>query len=245
MAPGAERSSTGSAGQQGRLLGPQGDNLVLDIACRSVTVSSAMQEDAHDQAVVMIALRQRLRMLSNERDALVKRAQGLEAALAATSAEAQRRAAEALHLQALIDFYEQELPPDVSDAGEAAELRPDRAEQDDTAEGTSAGSIRRAGQAWTTAWRDAAVAALQDAGGPLHYRELYRLLAARGFTFGGRSPEATFLASLHRSRTTFETAGKGTYRLAGTVAGNSPAPAARNRRRTRRPRPIGKSRAGA
>jgi hypothetical protein len=192
----------------------------------------------------MTALKQRLQLLSQERDALAERAHELEAALAATSAEAQRRAAEALHLQALIDFYEHGNPPEGSAEREAEELRADRDERDSSIARSSAGSVRRASPAWTSAWRDAAVAALRDAGGPLHYRELYRLLAARGFTFGGRDPEATFLASLHRSRTTFKTAGKGTYWLAEPDGGDTPTTAARNRRRTRRPRPIGKSRAG-
>lgn len=192
----------------------------------------------------MVALRDRLAMLALERDALAARVRELEAALAATSVEAQRRAAEAVHLQALIDFYEQE-PLDGAAAGKPPVSRSRGDEQDGEAVGPSAPSIRRAGAAWTTAWRDSAVAALQAHGAPMHYRDLYRLLAARGFTFGGQSPEATFLASLHRNRGTFQSAGKGTYWLVEAAPGDAPATAARARRPTRRPRPIGKTKGAA
>jgi hypothetical protein len=104
----------------------------------------------------------------------------------------------------------------------------------------------RAGAAWTTAWRDAAVAALREHGAPLHYRDLYRHLASRGFTFGGQNPEATFLASLHRNRAVFQTAGKGTYWLVEAAAdGATPATAGRVRRRARRPQPIGRAKGAA
>ncbi len=89
------------------------------------------------------------------------------------------------------------------------------------------------------------MATLTEHGAPMHYRELYRAVAARGFTFGGQRPEATFLASLHRDRATFQSAGKGMYWFAEQVTGAVPATAARTRRRARRPRPIGKSKGGA
>ena len=204
-----------------------------------------MDKSVAEQAGVIEALTERLSVLAEERDALAARARDLEAALAATSVEAQRRAAEAVHLQALIDFYEQDPPNDRATAGEAVQPRPQRDDQDGDAAAGSAPSIRRAGAAWTTAWRDAAVAALQAHGAPMHYRDLYRLLAGRGFTFGGQSPEATFLASLHRNRGTFQSAGKGTYWLVEAAPGDAHATAARARRRTRRPRPIGKTKGAA
>ena len=195
-------------------------------------------------AGVMDALHERLRVLALERDALAGRTRELEAALSATSAEAQRRAAEALHLQALIDFYEHEQPPDGAvGRGFPAPEQAGDGQRDETNLPPSP-SIRRAAGSWTSAWRDAAVAALTECGAPLHYRELYRLVAARGFTFGGRSPEATFLASLHRNRSTFESAGKGIYWLVEAAPAEAPATAAPTRRRTRRPRPIGKAKGG-
>ena len=197
----------------------------------------------------MGALRERLSVLAQERDALAARARDLEAALAATSVKAQRRAAEAVHLQALIDFYEQKPLVEATAASQPSAPGSARAEADGEGAGAaaaaSAPSIRRAGAAWTTAWRDSAVAALQAHAAPMHYRDLYRLLAARGFTFGGRSPEATFLASLHRNRGTFQSAGKGTYWLVEAAPGDAPVIAARARRRTRRPRPIGKTKGTA
>jgi hypothetical protein len=88
------------------------------------------------------------------------------------------------------------------------------------------------------AWRDEAIAVLRENSAPMHYRELYGAIAARGLTFGGRSPEATFLASLSREQDAFVGVGKGSYWIAGEPmrpGGQVSGP----RRRTRRPKPIG------
>jgi hypothetical protein len=204
-----------------------------------------MDSTGGEATSVIATLRDRLRALAGERDLLALRARELEAELAATSAAAQRRAAEAVQLEALISFYEQESPP-----GPTSRLP-------GPTEGTGAAApaatatpvpipaaIRRASGSWTSAWREAAVATLTEHGAPMHYRELYRAVAARGFTFGGQRPEATFLASLHRDRATFQGAGKGTYWLVGQGTGAVPATAPRTRRRMRRPRPIGKPKGG-
>jgi hypothetical protein len=94
------------------------------------------------------------------------------------------------------------------------------------------------------AWRDAALAVLRERGTPMHYRELYAAVAARGVTFGGRSPEATFLASISRDVETFAGVGRGAYWIAGEPVGLDGAPTSppANRRRPRRPRPIGTGR---
>ena len=91
------------------------------------------------------------------------------------------------------------------------------------------------------AWRDETVTVLRENAAPMHYRELYRAIAARGFTFGGKSPEATFLASLSRDQATFAGVGKGSYWITGEPMSSDvqvPGP----RRRERRPKPIGSGR---
>ena len=178
---------------------------------------------------------------------MVTRTRELEAALDEASSEAQRLAAEAVQLDALLGFYIPEQPPaprlssegvaGVPAAGSTGERQPPH--------GSATTPVRRAPAPWTSGWRDAATAALRDHGGPLHYRDLYRIVAARGFTFGGKSPEATFLASLHRDRATFQGAGKGTYWLVESDGAADPTPAPRTRRRTSRPRPIGRRKSGA
>lgn len=132
-----------------------------------------------------------------------------------------------------------------ADAGADARSDQSASGQDASAPTSRTAAPRRATVNWAAAWRDAAIGALREQGGPLHYRELCRILAGRGFVFGGKSPEATFLASLHRDRTTFQSAGRGTYWLVEAPDGESPAVAGRARRRTSRPRPIGRAKAGA
>ena len=93
------------------------------------------------------------------------------------------------------------------------------------------------------AWRDAALAVLRERAAPMHYRELYAAVAARGASFGGRSPEATFLASVSRDVETFTGVGRGAYWITGEPLGPDDAPTTPvNRRRPRRPRPIGTGR---
>jgi hypothetical protein len=207
------------------------------------------------QAGIIAALTERLGVLALERDSLARRARELETALSETSQAAQVRASEAVQLQALLDFYRGGREPALTASELERQLPPPELVRDaevampPSVEPTATLPARTAGQgrptaAWTAAWREAAIAALREHGAPLHYRELYRVVAGRGFTFGGKSPEATFLASLHRDRTTFQGAGKGTYWLVEPVDGETPAVAARTRRRTRRPAPIGRSKAG-
>jgi len=221
---------------------------------------------------VVAALRDRLHALDVQRDALARRVRDLEAALADASQEAQRRASEAVQLQALLDFYESDAvpaavstalapvpaatplpqlrqrlaspPAETAAVGPAADAEP----SDDAAAAAIAAAAKAASgrgkTGWAAAWRDAAITALRDHGAPMHYRDLYRVLAGRGFVFGGKSPEATFLASLHRERTTFQSAGKGTYWLVEAAHGAPAAVDGRARRRARRPRPIGRVKGG-
>lgn len=198
----------------------------------------------------MVAVSERLLALANERDALAERSRELEAALAATSQEAQRRAAEAVQLRALLDFYEQELPTDARSSPAVSEAPVERESERPPQPPAASAAVtatptpvrpRGTSSSWTSAWRDAAIAALHEQTGPMHYRELYRFLAGRGFAFGGKSPEATFLASLHRERSTFRNAGKGLYGLVEPAEGAPPVSAPPKRRGARRPQPIGRA----
>jgi hypothetical protein len=90
------------------------------------------------------------------------------------------------------------------------------------------------------AWRAEAVRILEEHGGPLHYRELYHMLAVRGFPFGGRTPEAVLLSSLSRARTTFTAVGRGGYWLTGVEIPAAASQAWGPARRPQRPQPIGR-----
>lgn len=110
-----------------------------------------------------------------------------------------------------------------------------------TADPVTAETVSESVEPASLAWRDAALAVLRERAAPMHYRELYAAVAARGVTFGGRSPEATFLASISRDAAWFAGLGRGAYWIAGEPVGSdgtTTAPPA-NRRRPRRPRPIG------
>jgi hypothetical protein len=194
------------------------------------------------QTSVVQALRERLGALDAERSVLAARVHDLEAELQAAREAAQRCASEAIHLEALIAFYEnhsQAQAPAIDSFGPASVEpeppadRPQRADAEIVAL-----PVRRATAQWTVAWRDEAIAVLRARGAPMHYRELYRAISARGFTFGGKSPEATFLASLSREQTTFVGVGRGCYWIAGESM-TPDAVVAGPKRRMRRPKPIG------
>jgi hypothetical protein len=203
-----------------------------------------LEADKH-QTVVVQALRNRLGALDAERGALAVRVHELEAELVATRAAAERCASEAIHLEGLVGFYENGSPAPMSATGSPgpATMKPepmvDLPQHGDVAVVTL--PVRRATAQWTLAWRDEAVAVLRGNGEPMHYRELYRAISARGFTFGGKSPEATFLASLSRDQATFAGVGRGCYWLTGEPV-KSDARVAGPRRRARRPKPIGSGR---
>jgi hypothetical protein len=203
-----------------------------------------LDENAAQTSVVQ-ALKERLRVLEAERSALASRVHDLEAELAVTRAAAQRCASEAIHLEGLVTFYEngfQEDAPAVGSSGHALtepEVEGDRPQRGDVKVVTL--PVRRATAQWTVAWRDEAVAVLRGHGEPMHYRELYRAISARGFTFGGKSPEATFLASLSRDQATFAGVGRGCYWLTGEPM-KSDARVAGPRRRARKLKPIGSGR---
>ena len=204
-----------------------------------------MSESNNHQTVIVRTLRDRLGALDAERGSLNVRIQELEAELAATRAAAQRCASEAIHLEGLVAFYENDFQaqaPAVGSSGPATmepEVVDDHTKQDYVSVVTP--PVRRATAQWTVAWRDEAVAVLRGHGEPMHYRELYRAISARGFTFGGKSPEATFLASLSRDQTTFAGAGRGCYWLPGEPR-TSDARVVGPKRRARKPRPIGSGR---
>jgi hypothetical protein len=208
-------------------------------------IAAAMLDANVAQTSVVQALRERLGALDAERSALATRVHELEAELAATRATAQRCASEAIHLEGLIAFYEdgvQEPATSVESSPPAAtgsEAETERSRQSDVA--LVALPVRRAAAQWTLAWRDEAIAVLKAHGEPMHYRELYRAISARGFTFGGKSPEATFLASLSRDQTTFAGVGRGCYWLAGEPM-TSEARVVGPKRRAHKPRPIGSGR---
>ena len=190
---------------------------------------------------VLDALRERKQALESERSDLATRVRSIEGQLAELRLEAEHCASEAIQLQALIGFYE------TGGVSESAQPRADLVAPDSAEVGASVRESATAGTPyrkttaqWTLAWRDEAVSVLQSRGEPLHYRELYRSISARGFTFGGKSPEASFLASLSRDQATFVGVGRGCYWLA-AVPTNEEAMPAGPKRRPRRPKPIGKA----
>lgn len=203
---------------------------------------------------VLEALNGRLAAVAERRADLAERMSRLEAELVDLRAAAERCAEEAIQVEGLIRFYEPraQATPTSSQAAtaEALELstyaRPAEAGVADAnaVEGSASNSEpapprRGIGlPQWTAAWREETAKTLREGGVPLHYKELYRAIAARGFTFGGRTPEATFLASLNRDTVTFTGVGRGCYWLAGEPLPNGVEPA-RPARRVRRPRPIG------
>jgi hypothetical protein len=201
-----------------------------------------LEADAAETVVVQ-ALKERLATLAVERSDLANRAQSLETELEVVRQAAQRCAAEAIRLEGLVSFYEAgqlEQTATTADHGEAPageEATQGRAQRTDDALPT----LRRAVAQWTTGWRDEAVSVLRGRGSPMHYRELYRAISARGFTFGGKSPEATFLASLSRDRDAFVGTGRGCYWIVGDSP-TSTAPAPGPQRRARKPTPIGRGR---
>jgi hypothetical protein len=202
-----------------------------------------MTQPTTTQLSVLETLRTRLAALDEERVQLAAQVHDLEAQAAAARAAAEVCASEALQIEGLIAFYERRsvnettsnnIAP-VPNARVAAEGELDGAQLE--APGPAL-PRRRAGAQWTVAWRDEAVAVLKGRMSPMHYRDLYRAIAARGFTFGGKSPEATFLASLSRDQATFVGVGRGNYWLVGEANQSEPQPAG-SRRRARRPKPIG------
>jgi hypothetical protein len=200
-----------------------------------------MLEPGRATTSVVQALKDRLVTLGIERSDLANRAQRLEAELEIVRQAAQQCAAEAIRIEGLISFYganQLEQPVALGDDSEALS-------EDEAIRGRSQRvdeqTHRRAAAQWTTGWRDEAISVLRDHGSAMHYRDLYRAIAARGFSFGGRSPEATFLASLSRDRDTFVGVGRGCYWVVG-AAPTSTTPAPGPQRRTRKPTPIGRGR---
>lgn len=93
------------------------------------------------------------------------------------------------------------------------------------------------------AWRAEAIRLLEDHGGPLHYKDLYRALANHGFPFGGRNPQAVLLTGLSREKDTFAAVGKGCYWITGReIPADADLPASpRATTQSARPRPIGRA----
>jgi hypothetical protein len=155
--------------------------------------------------------------------------------------EAERFASEAIQLEALIAFYEN---GSLIDAAVPQAIPSEQAASQDPLDireaSTSGAAARKTTAQWTLAWRDEAVSVLRGRGEPVHYRELYRAISARGFTFGGKSPEASFLASLSREQATFVGVGRGCYWLTAEQSSGEAIPAG-PKRRPRRPKPIGKA----
>lgn len=153
--------------------------------------------------------------LRDRRDRLAVEQQAAVEAASAAELRAARLTAEMRQIEALLAFW---------DGGDPATPIPTPAP-------------RREPGPLDGAWRPEAQRILEQTGHPLHYRDLYRLLAGRGFTFGGNSPEAVLLAGLSRAKNTFVAVGKGCYWLT-----DRELPSAGDwgpTRRPRRPRPIG------
>jgi hypothetical protein len=94
------------------------------------------------------------------------------------------------------------------------------------------------------AWKAEAIRLLEEHGQPMHYRDLYRALAARGFVFGGRNPEGVLLTGVSREKNVFFGVGKGGYWLVGreSKAMQPAAGPSTPRKASTRPRPIGRAR---
>lgn len=91
------------------------------------------------------------------------------------------------------------------------------------------------------AWKAEALRLLEEHGAPMHYKELYRVLATHGFTFGGRNPEAVLLTGVSREKETFVAMGKGCYWITGLKVPSGASQSVPSAgRRVRRPRPIGR-----
>lgn len=205
-----------------------------------------MAGKSSEATIVVEALRVRVGALENERAVLALRARNLDVELEATRSSAQRLAEEAIQLKTLIAFYENGTERSAVKATAPAQDRFDASPKDaaEVSNDVDAASValpaRRPTTQWTQAWREQSLAVLREAAGPMHYRELYRAIAAHGFTFGGKSPEATFLASLNRDQESFTGVGRGCYWIAGEAVPSDklvPGP----KRRARRPRPIGRA----
>lgn len=201
-----------------------------------------MNDDVASRSAVVASLQSRLLAVNLERDRLAARVRDLESQINAVRAEAEDSAAEALHISALMAFYGSSSDPgSIAPPVSGLEAAPGVGipqQQASEVPGDVASPRRRATQQWTVAWRDEAVAVLKGQGSPMHYRELYRAIAARGFTFGGKSPEASFLASLSRDQTTIVGIGRGCYWLAGEPH-SAQVDQSGPHRRARRPKPIG------
>ncbi len=218
----------------------------LDTVAAASNIATVMETSKMNTADVVKTLVDRMTALEIERTELAECVGELERQLANARAATERAATEAVHVEALMVFYQNGNPIPRS----APEVTPDPASHEargrnqvgvvEVAE--TVPPVRRAPAAWSQAWRDETLAALRDRGAPTHYRDLYKSIAARGFTFGGRSPEATFLASLNREAGIFQRVGRGSYWVAGEPVPEVGAPS-ESRRRSLRPRPIGHRRA--
>lgn len=80
-------------------------------------------------------------------------------------------------------------------------------------------------------WRTLVKATLETTG-PMHYRDLYRLLRSKGVIFGGAHPAGTFLATMNRD-TGFVRVGRGMYWIADRPLPDMPIASKSPRRSTR------------
>ena len=92
------------------------------------------------------------------------------------------------------------------------------------------------------AWKAEAIRLLDEQGRPMHYRDLYRALAARGFVFGGRNPEGVLLTGVSREKHVFFSVGHGAYWLVGREPKGAQPAVVPSKTRVTRPRPIGRAR---
>jgi hypothetical protein len=196
------------------------------------------------------ALRERRMVLRRERDALAGEIALLQTRLSSVAGELTR-------VDALLDLYEPE-SRGPANGREGAATRNSEAAVPLAPQATSLGSAspaaggaepeRRVAQPTAMpappegAWKGEALRLLEEHGAPMHYKDLYRSLAAHGFTFGGRNPEAVLLTGVSREKETFVALGKGCYWIMGRkVPSGARVQTPRSATRARRPRPIGRS----
>jgi hypothetical protein len=198
------------------------------------------------QVQLVDALRERQADLLRERGALALEFTGLQTRQATVAAELTR-------IGGLLEFYEgpSQDPDGIPTTALPRSTASDAAPTASTIAVPSSPDLDQTRMANTAtsaappegAWKAEAIRLLEEQGGPMHYKDLYRALAMHGFAFGGRNPEAVLLTGVSREKDTFQAIGKGCYWIAGRpLPQGAKLEPAHTTARKRRPRPIGRAR---
>jgi hypothetical protein len=167
--------------------------------------------------------------LTTRRDELLRERGELSSSIAALQERSESIATEVRHIDALLESAARSVATDAASQDPAA-----AALTDEPATAVDGRSSRR------PPWVDEAVGILREVAHPLHYTEINRRLGQRGFTFGGRSPDATLLAGMSRYAL-FISKGRGHYTVEGVEVPDEWAAHAPSARRAR-PRSVSRQR---